>query len=99
MPLSSSPGPFAGLVLAAALLALAAGCAKSAKPAPQGGSDVPASKVNLARGVELCQAERRTIISRVDTVGVLEAEGQTDIAAGVSGLVDEVSFREGDLVD
>src|SRR5262249_13798099 len=29
----------------------------------------------------------------------LEAEGQTDIAAGVTGIVDEVLFREGDLVD
>ena len=29
---------------------------------------------------------------------MLEAEGQTDIAAGVSGVVDEVFFREGDEV-
>src|SRR5262249_12384819 len=77
----------------------ALGCTKSAKPAPAGGSDVPPAKVHLSRGVELCQAERRTLISRVDTVGLIEAEGQTDVAAGVSGLVDEVNFREGDVVD
>src|SRR5205807_1046688 len=33
------------------------------------------------------------------TVGVLEAEAVTEIAAGVKGVVDEVNFREGDLVD
>src|SRR5205807_2702766 len=31
--------------------------------------------------------------------GVLEAEGVTDLAAGVKGVVDEVNFREGDLVE
>jgi membrane fusion protein (multidrug efflux system)/multidrug efflux system membrane fusion protein len=30
---------------------------------------------------------------------MLEAEGQTDIAAGVTGIVDEVLFREGDAVE
>src|SRR5262249_51019946 len=33
-----------------------------------------------------------------ETVGYLDAEGQTDIAAGVSGVVEEVLFREGDWV-
>ena len=37
--------------------------------------------------------------STVDTVGYLDAEGQTDVAAGVSGIVEEVYFREGDWVE
>src|SRR5262249_50367802 len=42
---------------------------------------------------------QQSIVYHVDTVGVLEAEGQTDLAAGVNGIVDEVLFREGDSVD
>lgn len=43
--------------------------------------------------------ERRSLDVFVDTVGFLEAEGQTEVAAGVSGVVDEVYFREGHWVD
>src|SRR5205807_8108526 len=64
-----------------------------------GGSDVPPSKVNLKRNVELGRAEQRSIVYYVDTVGYVEAEGQTDLAAGVKGIVDEVLFREGDVVE
>src|SRR5262249_48628219 len=53
----------------------------------------------LKRNVELAPAEQRPIEYVVDTTGALEAEGQTDIAAGVSGVVDEVLFREGQWVD
>jgi RND family efflux transporter MFP subunit len=74
------------------------GCSKQGKAAPVGGSDVPPSKVNLKRNVELTVAQRRAIDYTVETVGILEAEAQTDIAAGVSGVVDEVLFREGDQV-
>jgi multidrug efflux system membrane fusion protein len=59
---------------------------------------IPPSKVNLKRNVELCIAERRALNYTVETPGVLEAERVTDIAAGVSGLVDEVLFREGQYV-
>lgn len=59
---------------------------------------VPPSKVNLKRNVELGTAEKRSLQYSVDTPGVLEAERTTDIAAGVSGIVDEVLFREGELV-
>jgi len=59
---------------------------------------VPPSKVNLKRNVELSKAEKRSLQYSVDTPGVLEAERVTDIAAGVSGIVDEVRFREGELV-
>lgn len=59
---------------------------------------VPPSKVNLKRNVELCVAEHRALQYAVETPGVLEAERVTDIAAGVSGIVDEVLFREGEYV-
>src|SRR5262245_29071643 len=88
------------ILLASMSLALAlAGCGKHGKPAPAGGDDRPPSKINLQRSVQLTQAERRALVYSVETVGWLEAEGQTDIAAGVTGIVDEVLFREGDEVD
>src|SRR5262249_36263716 len=83
-----------GLALAAA----ATGCGRHGKAAPQGGDDRPPSKVNLERKVDLSRAEQRSLVQFVETVGVLEAEGQTDIAGGVTGLVDQVLFREGDEV-
>jgi multidrug efflux system membrane fusion protein len=87
-----------GLVGAGVVCLGLAGCGKHGKGAPQGGDDRPPSKINLKRPVDLTQAEQRSLIHYIDTVGYLEAEGQTEIAAGVSGLVDEVSFREGDDV-
>ena len=75
------------------------GCNRHGKDAPQGGTNVPPHKTNLKRNVELGRAEQRSLVYYVETVGVLEAEGQTDIAAGVTGLVDEVLFREGDQVN
>jgi membrane fusion protein, multidrug efflux system len=85
--------------LLAGMLVIAAGCNRHGRDAPKGGSDVPPHKTNLKRNVELAQAEQRSLVYCVETVGVLEAEGQTEIAAGVSGIVDEVLFREGDQVD
>ncbi len=58
----------------------------------------PSIKLNLHRNVDLTTVQKRALVYRVETIGVLEAEGQTDIAAGVSGVVDEVLFREGDEV-
>src|SRR5262249_47690228 len=77
----------------------AAGCGKHGKPAPVGGSDVPPSKVNLKRPVELARVEQKSLSAWVETVGVIEANFQTEIAAGVAGLVDEVLFDQGDEVD
>src|SRR5204863_4063548 len=85
--------------LAAVLLATETGCSKHGKQAPKGGSDVPPSRVKLERLVELTRAGQRALVYHVETVGMLEAEGQTEIAAGVTGIVDEVLFREGDVVD
>jgi RND family efflux transporter MFP subunit len=86
-------------LIAVALLAHGTGCSKHTTAAPMGGASIPPSKVNLKRVVELARAERRALVYSVETVGVLEAEAVTDIAAGVKGVVDEVNFREGDLVD
>ncbi len=85
----------AGLVL----LACACGCGKHGKAAPVGGTEVPPSQTKLKRNVELAAAQQQALTYAVETVGYLEAEAQTDIAAGVNGVVDEVLFREGQWVD
>src|SRR5262245_52822096 len=77
-----------------ALLVVLAGCGQSGAP-----PNTRPSKAKLHRPVELGQAERRMLEYFVETVGMLEAEGQTDIAAGVAGVVDEVLFREGQWVE
>ena len=59
---------------------------------------VPPKKIVLERNVDLTTVQQKALVYRVETIGVLEAEGQTDIAAGVSGVVDQVFFREGDEV-
>jgi len=88
-----------GLSLLGTLMLVAVGCGKKGIPAPLGGSDVPPSKVNLKRSVDLVRVEQRPIISFVESVGTIEAEYVTQIPAGVAGIVDEVYFREGDIVD
>src|SRR5262245_10491930 len=80
------------------LLLLAVGCGRHGKSAPTGGSTVPPSQTRLKRNVELGQVRQEKIVSYVETVGYLEAEGQTEVHAGVSGLVEEVRFREGQYV-
>jgi RND family efflux transporter MFP subunit len=80
------------------LSVLLLGCARPAIEAPKGGAEIAPAKVNLRRGVELVRVEQRALTYAVETVGILEAEAVTDIAAGVNGLVDEVNFREGDEV-
>lgn len=99
--LLSSPGQAAsarvkGALLASSLVLVIAlqGCGHSASP----GHTRP-SKTKLERPVELGRAEQQSLEYHVETVGYLEAEGQTELAAGVSGVVDEVLFREGQWVD
>lgn len=87
-----------GLLVVAGLLAVV-GCSRHGKSAPVGGSPVPPSQTKLQRAVEIGPVEKRPLEVFVETVGYLEAEGQTDIAAGVSGLVDAVLCREGQWVD
>jgi multidrug efflux system membrane fusion protein len=81
------------------LLALLTGCGRHGPGSPEGGANIPPSKTRLKRNVELCLVKQEKLVSFAETVGYLDAEGQTDIAAGVSGLVEEVSFREGDWVE
>jgi RND family efflux transporter MFP subunit len=69
-----------------------AGCGDQA-----GGAAAP-PRPNLRRGVDLAQAQRRSLDYEVELVGNVEAESQTNVPAGVSGIVDEVFFREGDHV-
>jgi RND family efflux transporter MFP subunit len=59
---------------------------------------VKPSQVKLKRNVELAQARQQRLDYSVKTVGYLQAEGETNIAAGVTGVVDEVLFREGQWV-
>src|SRR4051794_39952245 len=88
--------PLAALCLAA--LSGASGCAKQGHASPQGGSTTSPAKAKLKRNVELTRAKQEKMLSSVETVGYLDAEGQTEVAAGVSGIVEEVYFREGDHV-
>src|SRR3954471_22874348 len=88
--------PIVVLGLLASLVA--AGCGRRGHEAPQGGAVVPLSKTRVKRNVELVQVKQEKMSSFVDTVGYLDAEGQTNIAAGVPGVVSEVLFREGDWV-
>src|SRR5262245_22383419 len=73
------------------------GCGRRGHDASPGAATSP-SKARLKRNVELAPIKREKLTSFVETVGYLDAEGQTDIAAGVSGVVEEVLFREGDWV-
>src|SRR5262245_61949842 len=88
------PALAAGLLLGLA----ATGCGRRGHESPQGGANIPPSKVRLKRQVDLVPVEHRKLQSYVETVGYLEAEGETEIAAGVAGVGEEVCFREGDLV-
>src|SRR5262249_23107469 len=98
-PRMPSPLRARSLCFAAGLACLAAcllGCARGGHEAPQGGSTTSPAKAKLKRNVELAQVKQEKMTSSVETVGYLDAEGQTDVAAGVSGIVEEVLFREGD---
>lgn len=80
------------------LAAVAVGCGKKGLPSANVGAQTPVSKVNLRRPVELTQAQQRIIVSAVEQVGSLEARQTTEIAAGVTGIVDAVLFDEGAVV-
>lgn len=86
------------VLLVSAALAFTAGCGRRGHAAPEGGATVPPSRARLKRNVELIPVRQEKMTSFVETVGYLDAECQTDIAAGVAGVVEEVNFREGDWV-
>jgi RND family efflux transporter MFP subunit len=102
MPAYLRPGarPAAvGFRLSTVLLALVIGCGRHGEAGPTKMVTVPPSQTRLKRNVELGQVQRAQLSAYVETVGYLEAEGQTNIAAGITGIVDEVLFREGQEVD
>lgn len=82
--------------LLAGLALLATGCSQGKHGA---GDSIHPSKVKLTRRVEVALAEQKEVTYAVETVGVVEPERQTDIAPGVAGVVDQVLFQEGDLMD
>jgi membrane fusion protein, multidrug efflux system len=81
------------------LVLILVGCGKKGIPSAGVGTTTAVSKVNLKRPVELTKTQQRIIVSTVEQVGALEAKQTTDIAAGVSGIVEEVLFEEGQIVD
>lgn len=85
------------LPVAVGLVVLALGCDHGGGGAGNLAAKPP-SQTNLKRNVVLAQAEKQVLDYFVETVGTLEAEAETNIAAGVAGIVDEVNFREGDDV-
>ena len=84
--------------LACFLLVPLSGCGRHGKSAPMGGSTVPPSQTKLKRGVELGPVREERLASYIEMVGVLEPEGDTNIQAGVTGLIDQVLFEEGQEV-
>lgn len=84
--------------LAACGLVLAGVGCNRGTGAPDGSAGIPPSKVNIRRNVQLSKALQQPLVYTVETVGLIEAEGETQLAAGVTGNLDEVNFREGDIV-
>jgi membrane fusion protein (multidrug efflux system) len=76
------------VMAAAALAALLAGCSKQA-PAP---AQLPAPEVSVLT------VQPRTIPFIVSYVAQTESSRQVDIVARVSGFLDKIAYKEGDLV-
>lgn len=68
------------------------------REAPPGITQLPPSQTKPIRQVEIALVQERELDYNVETVGTLEPERQTSVASGVTGVVDEVLFREGDVV-
>src|SRR5581483_9438958 len=73
--------PMCRRCLAFVWLGLLAGCGRSGIAAPTNGAAVPPSKIVLQRNVELTTVQQRPLVYRVETIFVLEADNQNDIAA------------------
>jgi membrane fusion protein, multidrug efflux system len=76
------------LAVALAVAAVAAGCSKQAPPPPQR----PAPEVSVIT------VQPRTIPYVVNYVAQTESSRQVDIVARVSGFLDKIAYKEGDLV-
>jgi multidrug efflux system membrane fusion protein len=80
-------------------LTAAVGCGRSGPADPSGGKQAPPWQTKVKRNVDLVRGRRDRMAADLKTVGFLEAEAVTDVAAGVPGVIDEVLFREGQWVD
>ena len=76
------------IVLPVFAAALAAGCSKEAPPPPP----------RPAPDVSVLTVQPRTIPYVVSYVAQTESSRQVDIVARVSGFLDKIAYREGDLV-
>src|SRR3954469_17284088 len=82
--------PSFALVSILALLALAAGCNRSAAPKAAGGP--PAVPVQVA------QAVQQDVPRRIESIGAVQALRSVAIKSQVDGIIAQVHFREGDDV-
>lgn len=89
------------LIRMAALLAIlgVAACSRQGAEAPRGGIDTRPSQVKLRRTVEFHEVGHQRIIAAEESIGSIEAERQTEIPAGVEGVLEDMLVREGQHVD
>jgi multidrug efflux pump subunit AcrA (membrane-fusion protein) len=85
-------------VLFIALLCISA-CSRHGADAPKGGSDLKPSQMRLKRTVELHQVSNQRILAVEESIGSIEAERQTELPAGVEGVLEDMLVREGQHVD
>lgn len=85
------------MAMTAALITSA--CSRHGADAPKGGSETRPSQVRLKRSVELHQVGFQRIIAVEESIGSIEAERQTEIPAGVEGVLEDMLVREGQHVD
>jgi len=82
------------ILLAAAVVALAAGCKKEGGPSPaaKGG---PGGRSRVQFPVEVRPVEIRSMVYSVSAVGSVDAFEKVQVTARVAGVVDRVLFAEG----
>ena len=85
-------------VLFIVLLCISA-CSRHGADAPKGGSDLKPSQMRLKRTVELHQVSNQRILAVEESIGSIEAERQTELPAGVEGVLEDMLVREGQHVD
>jgi multidrug efflux system membrane fusion protein len=82
--------PFLSVISAAALLALTAGCSRSA--APKAGGPAPAVPVQVA------VAQQQDVPRRIESIGTVQALRTVAVKSQVDGIIAQVHFKEGDNV-
>ena len=79
-------------------IGLLAGCSKSGTDQTGSTAGKP-SQARLRRSVAVEKVALTRLESNVESVGFVESESQSEIAAGTSGVVEEILFREGQWVE